>query len=414
MPARTGRTPRLPAPDIVRRQVVLEEHDLAPDGSFAIVSRRVVDGNGYASHLWLVPMGHRGSSRPPRPRRLTRGPGRDMRPAISPDGRRVAFTRRDKGADDASLLVLDLDGGEADRRTSGLGVGEIAWSPDGRWLAFTAEVDPQRFMVGPAPKRGEEPMARHVTRLDWRFDETGYLDRRSQLHVVPASGDGAARRLSGVASGATGIAWRPDGRAIAFVADPREDADRHPRTSIWEVAFDGRGRGAIPEPREVLSLAGPVRAPAYSPDGRWLAAIGVDAAADLDDLAPALFVGPADGAAPAVPLAPEIDRPVGSWAATDLTGWQAESRPGPAWDGADAIVALVSERGRCHPWRFGIDPATGRSTGAPVPLAGGDVMATTVALGGGLVTVTATIGARPPELALVEGGVVNQITTMVS
>lgn len=414
MPARTGRTSRIPGPDIVRRQVVLEEHDLAPDGSFAIVTRRVVDGNGYASHLWLVPMGDRGSSRAPRPRRLTRGPGRDMRPAISADGRSVAFTRRDKGADDASLLVLDLDGGEADRRTSGLGVREIAWSPDGRWLAFTAEVDPQRFIVGTAPRRGEEPLARHVTRLDWRFDEAGYLDRRSQLHVVPASGDGAARRLTGVTSGVSGIAWRPDGRAVAFVADPREGADRHPRTSIFEVPFDGRRRGPAPEPREVLALAGPVRAPAYSPDGRWLAAIGVDDADHFDDIAPSLFVGPADGSAPAAPLAPDLDRPIGNWADTDLTGWQAESRPGPAWDGPDSIVALVSDRGRCHPWRFRVDPATGRPNGDPERLAGGDIMASTVALGGGRVTVTATIGARPPELALVEGGVVRPRTTLGS
>ena len=88
----------------------------------------------------------------------------------------------------------------------------------------------------------------------------------------------------------------------------------------------------MPAPREILALAGPVGRPAYSPDGRWIAAVGVDDPDYFDDLSPTLFVGPADGSAPAVALAPDLDRPVGNWADTDLTGWQGEQAPGPAWD----------------------------------------------------------------------------------
>ncbi len=409
MPDRKRRQPRLPGPDIVRRQVVLEEHDLAPDGSFVIVSRRFVAGNGYASNLYLVPTGAAASGRAagtrrraiPVPRQLTRGTARDMRPAISPDGTRVAFTRREPGADAATVLVLVIGGGEADRRTSGLGVGEIAWSPDGRWIAFTAEADPQRLIVGPVVD-GQEPRARHVNHLDWRYDEMGYLDRRSQLHVVAAEGEPRPRQLTGIEGGVSGITWRPDGRGIAFVADPRPDADRHPRTSIWEVPFDGRTRGGSAAAHEVMVLAGPVRSPAYSPDGRLIAAVGVDDPDGFDDVAPTLFVGSADGSERAVALAPAQDRPVGSWVDTDLTGWQAEPRPGPVWAGVAAILALVSDRGRSHPWRFPVDPATGRPDGDPVRLASGDAVAVTLASGANRITITATLGARPPELYEVE------------
>ena len=55
MPTPRRRTSRLPTPETLRDQVVLEEHDLAPDGSFAIVTRRHVEGEEYVSHLWLVP-----------------------------------------------------------------------------------------------------------------------------------------------------------------------------------------------------------------------------------------------------------------------------------------------------------------------------------------------------------------------
>ena len=81
-------SPRTDPSSVVRAQRVLEEHDVAADGSFAVVSRREVAGNRYVSHLWLVPLRGAGPAR-----RLTDGATRDTRPRIAPDGRRVAFRR---------------------------------------------------------------------------------------------------------------------------------------------------------------------------------------------------------------------------------------------------------------------------------------------------------------------------------
>src|SRR5690606_28408803 len=50
----------------------------------------------------------------------------------SPDGRRIAW--RDNNND---LFVLELDGGEPVRISEDReGGGDMAWSPDGRWLAY--------------------------------------------------------------------------------------------------------------------------------------------------------------------------------------------------------------------------------------------------------------------------------------
>ncbi len=420
MPTKTAGATRRPTPEILRQQVVVEEHDLAPDGSFAVLSRRSVDAEHYVSHLWRVPID--GARRAQRPRRLTTGHVRDEHPLISPDGTRVAFTRRDPDDDDAnaSIRVLDLGGGESVPLGQGdLSAQEIAWSPNGRLIAFTAHAGAHRLIVGEKPEDGE-PLARRVTRLDYRMDETGYVDRVSQLHLVPADGSGRARRITDVEGGVSEIAWHPDGDSIAFVADPRRDADIHSRSSIWSVDVGrggqgGRGRTGTPAPREVLALKGPVHAPAWSPDGDWLAGIGLDVQQPFDDLSPTLFVGPADGSRPAVPLAPDLDRPIGNWADTDLTGWMTEARPGPLWAASDAVVALVSDRGRTNPWRFGFDPVTGTAVGPPERLADGDIMCQTLALAGHRMTVTATVGPRPPELCLIEGsGVVRPLTTIGS
>ena len=413
-----SRTPLLsPTPETLRDQVVLEAHDVAPDGSCAVVSRRTVTDERYVSDLWLVQL--EGGE----PRRLTNGTCRDTRPAISPDGHRVAFGRKQEGTDRTALLVQELAGGEPFELPLGdLSVGEIAWAPDGRSIAFIAEAGDERFIVGPRPKPGDQPRARRVTVLDYRWDEEGYLDRRAEVFVIGvqarysdpgaelATGAAEPRQLTSLWCGVEQIAWRPDSGAIAFVADPRPDADRRPRTSIWEVGVGGDGGS---EPREILALAGPASRPAWSPDGRLIAAVGVDDPDFFDDLAPSLFVGPADGSRRPLALAPELDRPIGTFADSDLTGWTADSRPGPAWDG-EAVVALVTDRGRTLPWRFPVDPTNGEPAGEPERLAGGDVMAQSLAVGAGRVTLLATVGARPPELCAVEGGIVRPVTTMGS
>ena len=96
------------------------------------------------------------------PRRLTTGTVRDMRPRISPDGTRVAFTRATPAGDRHDLRILDLRGGESVGPALGdLSAGDIAWSPDGARIAFRAQADPQRFIVGPVPKPGDkEPRSR--------------------------------------------------------------------------------------------------------------------------------------------------------------------------------------------------------------------------------------------------------------
>jgi dipeptidyl aminopeptidase/acylaminoacyl peptidase len=389
---------------LIRRQVVLEEHDPLPDGSGAVVVRRAVHAETYRSHLHLVRFA---DGARPAPRALTAGPVRDTRPRVAPDGSRVAFLRSFPDDPDrpTAVMIQDLAGGEpwvlwAPEH----GVSELAWSPDGRRMAFVAAAPEPRFIVGPE-RKGRAVTARRIARTDWRWDEVGHRDRWDAAWVGPVREGARPRRLTRREADAKGIAWSPDGRWVVFAADPRPDADVRPLPSIWAV---GAGTGVgVPEPREVVRLAGTAGSPAVSPDGRWIACLGVDVADPLDDEQPGLFVAPfapeADEPAPAVPLAPDLDRPVGAWNDTDLNGWMASSRPGPFWSGTDALVALVSEAGRVRPWRFPLDPATGRPAGPPARLVDGEIAAWTLGVAAGVVSVVATVDDRPMELLTAEG-----------
>jgi len=68
--------------------------------------------------------------------RLTTHPGDESRPAVSPDGKTIAFSARYEGP--AEVYTMPLDGGLPVRRTfEGTGTEVVGWTPDGEILYAT-------------------------------------------------------------------------------------------------------------------------------------------------------------------------------------------------------------------------------------------------------------------------------------
>ena len=183
-----------------------------------------------------------------RVRRLTTNPGaEDRRPAWSPDGKRIAWQSGRPAA--ADLSSFDLHVMRADGRTKRLLVGgagddvEPAWSPDGSLIAFASDRG-GHFDLWAAPAKGGEPQmlldVRGAARAPaWSRDGstlayTRRIGGRTDVWVARLD-DMKPRRLTRSRASELRPVWSPDGRRIAFVRSGGG------RSRIWVVRPDGSG-----------------------------------------------------------------------------------------------------------------------------------------------------------------------------
>jgi dipeptidyl aminopeptidase/acylaminoacyl peptidase len=369
------------------QQVMIRDLALAPDGAFAVYSRRTIEDNAYRTRLWRVPW----EGGEPTP--LTTADANDSDPRISPDGRSLLFVSDRSGESQAWLLPLA--GGEA-RKLTDLkgGVQAARWSPDGRRIALAAESGVDRLAVGD-PK---DPVARRITDLDWRADGAGIRGMRTAAWVLDLAG-GEPRRLTAPEVDVAAVSWLADGR-VAVVANLRPDPTRV-RTAmdadVWAFDVDADDPEAAME--RLTTIGGGVFVAEAGPDGA-LAVIGTRRQPMPNWANADLFL--VDGAE-LRQLGVDRDLSVVNGTFGDLI--DSASAFSLAWRAPGEVVALVGTEGRSLPYLFrAVDPA------AAEPLAEGDLVCSTLACGSGWVAVVATDRGQPGEVYALEDGVLRPLT----
>ena len=168
-----------------------------------------------------------GSNRAP----VSHGPGKDLDPAFSPDGSKIAFESTRTGGGD--IYVMNADGSGVVRlTTASTEDSQPTWSPDGTRIAFT--------------RCGKT--ACHV----WAMTSAG-----ANQHAVTDRG-GALE---------TDPAWSPDGHLIAFRAILLGGLCNR----IWVVRPNGTGLRALTACHRLHIGGTDDFSPTWSPDGRRIA-----------------------------------------------------------------------------------------------------------------------------------------------
>jgi acylaminoacyl-peptidase len=260
---------RLALKDVFELQWV-SDPEISPDGSKIVFSRSGFDimTDRARGTLWTINAD--GTNL-----RALLAPGRRAgSPRWAPDGNRLAFTASVDGKSQISVRWMDT-GQEAvlthlDRSPSG-----IAWSPDGRWIAFAMFVpeEPKPFITMPEKPEGADwgPPIRFIDQLNYRADGEGYLEHGHEHLFVVAADGGTPRQLTTGPFDDGAPRWAPDGSAIVFAANRHEGGEYDPNNSeIYEVSL---ATGTI---KALTDRHGPDREPAVSPDGRQIAYAGFD------------------------------------------------------------------------------------------------------------------------------------------
>ncbi len=379
----TAQTP-LPGlePEAVRRRLraddlfaltMIGDVAISPNGEAIcfVQTRMDREANAYRSDLWIVPA----AGMPGEAVQFTHGPRGVAQPRWSPNGRWLAFLadRDERGKRQLWIIPTMGLGGEARRLTGGeTSVSDFAWAPDSTKLAFvrSEKIDRRRGVeretrngADGAAERGEangatasadgaveRPAGRvaddvvTITRIRNKADGVGFVnDRRNHLWTVDLEGHEA--RLTEGDHDNVAPAWSPDCRQVAFVSkrEPPDEADFTNATDLWIMEVEGGETRKLPTP------AGPVDAPAWSPDGATIAFAGSDRA-NVSGVNQDLWLTTADGSGPPRNLTAALDLSIGLGVGSDSRAGLSAGRP--VWTpDCGALYVVASARGDTPLWR---------------------------------------------------------------
>lgn len=218
--------------------------------------------------------------------------------AVSPDGRRAAFTVLSylKKEDDryTSLWVVPTDGSAPPHRlTRGhWGDGSPAFSPDGRCLAFLSRRPHEPEVAERLAEEVTERLAEAGARQGLSYKEKEKKPQ-SQVWVLDLVAGGEPRQLTWQDEGVSAFAWSPDGRRMVLAARDPSPAQRAYLRAIREergplvlrrTQHKHDEHGYLDEVRTHLFVldvytgdlrpltGGPCdeEEPQWSPDGQWI------------------------------------------------------------------------------------------------------------------------------------------------
>ena len=212
---------------------------------------------------------------------VTRDPGLEIDPALSPDGSLVAYAAGQAAR--TQIFVRQVGGGRTIALTSDSTQGYRwpRWSPDGSQIAYQGNAGiavvpalggQPRLVVRLAPQAAGSITTAFTRIMGFAWSPDGrrfaYCTSSGEIMVVPIDG-GAPISLTGIRD-VHSLAWSPDGKRLAgvtgnaaFMFGGAYLGNEGP-SAIWTIPLDGSAATRVTD-NQHLNMS-----PQWSPDGRHL------------------------------------------------------------------------------------------------------------------------------------------------
>ncbi len=277
---------------------------ISPDGGSVIYERRSMDvmRDRMRTNIWQVDLD--GTNHRP----LLSGKANFRMPRFSKDGGRLAYISSVEGKN--QLYVRWMESGRTARVTDlQRGPGNLSWSPDGKWLAFTMFVPAKSkslFKEMPSKPKGAKwaGKAKYIDRTSYRSNSAGFLPRGfTHIFLVPTDGGTPRQITKGNFHHGGSINWTSDSGKVIFSADRNDDWEYRPiESDIYQLDLSDDSLVMLTDRK------GPDTSPLLSPDGSKIAYLRFEDR-ELSSQNMHLYVMDSDGSNP-VDLTPDLDRGV--------------------------------------------------------------------------------------------------------
>jgi len=247
------------------------EPALSPDGKLIAYTLRKMDlgGNKSSRQIYTVPVA--GGT----PKAITTE-GNNDRARWVPNTNRLAFISTRSG--NSQVWTMEADGTASQQVTSlATEAAGVTVSPDGRFLVFVSEVYPDCAdeacnQAKLEAEKNNQVKARVITGLLYRHWDSWQGARRKHLMIVPVAG-GKVRDLTPgnrdvptfSLGGPDDYAISPDGKEVCYVTNLDPDPAMSTNTELFAVSTEGG------ESRKISLSPGADVSPMYSPDAKYLA-----------------------------------------------------------------------------------------------------------------------------------------------